>query len=383
MRVALTSVHSWPDVRRGGERYVHELAAGLARAGHEVTVLTTGSRPGRSRELGVDVRRLPVRHAPARFFPQPWEGLAVEAAFGGQTAAHLLPGALAGRVDVWHATSTPDAAAAALAARVRPGLATVFTDHGFPARQSRDARPDRRLHRQVVRRIGAYVCVSRAAAGHLEEGFGRTADVVPPGVRLADHHAAARRHPHPAVLYAGSLTETRKGLPLLLAALALLRQEIDDVELWLLGQGDASAVLGAAPVGARAAVTRCGPVPDGELRDAYARAWVTVLPSTAESFGMTVVESWASGTPAVVLTGSGGPAELVDDDRLGRRADATPDGLARACTEAFALASDPTTAAACRARAEAYDWDGAVVPALVDIYVRTADRRARRETRRR
>ncbi|MGH3743881.1 MAG: glycosyltransferase, partial [Mycobacteriales bacterium] len=118
------------------------------------------------------------------------------------------------------------------------------------------------------------------------------------------------------------------------------------------------------------AVTRCGPVPDGELREAYAQAWVTVLPSTAESFGMTVVESWASGTPAVVLADSGGPAELVDDDTVGRRAGGTPDDLARACAEAFELASRTDTAAACRARAQAYDWDSAVVPALLEVYSR-------------
>lgn len=378
MRVALTSVHSWPDVRRGGERYAHELAAGLARAGHDVRLLSTGSSPGRRREHGVDVQRLPVRHAPARSFPPPWQDLAVQAAFGAQAAAHLLPASLAGHVDVWHATSTADGAAAAVAGGLRPGLATVFTDHGFPARPSREARPDRRLHRLVTRRIGSYVCVSRAAARYLDDDFGRVAEVVPPGVRFADHHVAGRRHPRPAVLYAGSLVEERKGLPLLLAAMALLRAGTGDAELWLLGQGDATRVLDAAPAAARAAVTRCGPLPDRELRDAYARAWVTVLPSTAESFGMTVVESWASGTPAVVLADSGGPAELVDDDRLGRRAEGTPADLARACAEAFELARDPDTAATCRARAQAYDWDGAVVPALLEVYARAAARDRRR-----
>lgn len=381
MRVALTSVHSWPDVRRGGERYVHELAAALARAGHDVCLLSTGSRPGRSRESGVDVRRLPVRRAPGRFFPPPWEDLAVEAAFGGQAATRLLPAALAARVDVWHATSTADGAAAALAGVLRPGLASVFTDHGFPARPSRDGRPDRRLHRQVAGHIGAYVCVSRAAAAYLERDFHRTADVVPPGVRFAEHRPADRRHPHPALLYAGSLTEPRKGLPLLLAATALLRADHGDVELWLLGQGDAAAALAAAPADARAAVTRCGPASDEQLRDAYGRAWATVLPSTAESFGMTVVESWACGTPAVVRADSGGPAELVDDDAVGRRAAADPADLARACAEAFELAGRRGTADACRTKARAYDWDTAVVPALLDVYARAADRHRRHGSR--
>ena len=370
MRVALTSVHSWPDVRRGGERYAHELAAALVRAGHEVELLSTGTHPGRTREQGVSVRRLPVRRLPRRFYAEPWSGLAAEAAFGGQAAAHLLPRALAGRVDVWHATSTADGAAAALAGRLRPGLATVFTDHGFPTRRSRDARPDRRLHRLVARDIKAYVCVSRAAGAYLAADFARAAEVVPPGVRLAAHPVAERRHPAPVLLYAGSLTEPRKEVALLLAAAALLRADHEDLEVWLAGQGDVHTLLAAAPAAAKAAVTRCGELPDAELRAAYARAWVTVLPSTAESFGMTVVESLASGTPAVVRADGGGPAEIVDDDALGRRSGGTPEELARACAEALELARRPGTAAACRERARAYDWDAAVVPALEQVYAR-------------
>jgi phosphatidylinositol alpha-mannosyltransferase len=367
MRVVLTSVHSWPDVRRGGERYVHELAAGLQRAGHQTSVLSTGRCTGRGRELGVPIRRLPIRHAPHRWFPPPWSELSVEAAFGAQAAAHLLPTVAAGRVDVWHATSTGDGAAAA-AAGLRPGLATVFTDHGFPARRSRDSRPDRHLHRLVVERIGAYVCVSDAAAAYLDSDYGRRAAVVPPGVSFAAHQPAEHRHPRPALVYAGSLVEERKGLPLLLEAVALLRASEPDLELWLLGQGDPAPLLAAAPAAARDAVTRCGPLADEELRSAYARAWATVLPSRAESFGMTVVESLASGTPAVVLADGGGPAEIIDRPEIGRCAVTTAAGLAEACAEAIELSRHAGTAAACRVRAMDFDWDAAVVPALLRVY---------------
>lgn len=367
MRIALTSVHCWPDVRRGGERYVHELAAALRRAGHDVTVLSTGQAPGAGEVLGVPVRRLPVRRAPARWFPAPWSDLSVEAAFGAQALAHLAGPVARGRFDVWHATSTGDAAAATLAQRLHPRLRTVFTDHGFPARRSREQRPDRRLHRRVVRHVDAYVCVSRAAAGFLEGDYGRAAAVVPPGVRWAEHRPLPR-HPRPAVLYAGSLTEPRKGLPLLLDAVARLRARVPDAELWLHGPGDPAEALAGASDAARAAVTRCGALDDEALREAYARAWTTVLPSRAESFGMTVVESLASGTPAVVLADGGGPAEVVADDRVGRRAPGTPDGLAEAVAQVLALARDPATVAACRERARCYDWDEAVVPALERVY---------------
>ncbi|MEY2469223.1 MAG: hypothetical protein QOF21_1921, partial [Actinomycetota bacterium] len=33
MRILLSHVYSWPEVRRGGERYLHELGAALVEAG--------------------------------------------------------------------------------------------------------------------------------------------------------------------------------------------------------------------------------------------------------------------------------------------------------------------------------------------------------------
>lgn len=347
MRVVLTSVHCWPDVRRGGERYVHELAAGLQRAGHQAEVLSTGS--GSGEVLGVRVRRLPVRHL-RRF-----GDLDVEAAFGAQALAQLAGPVLAGRYDVWHATSTADAAAATL---LRSRVRTVFTDHGFPAAASRQARPDRRLHQRVVDRIGCYVCVSEAAGSYLSTDYGRAATVVPPGVTWSAH-TPATRDVRPTVLYSGSLTESRKGVGLLLEAAALLKARVPQLQVWLAGPGELphDATL----------VTRCGLLDDAGLRDAYARAWVTVLPSTAESFGMTVVESLASGTPAVVRADGGGPAEIVTPG-TGVLSGPSAQDLAGALAAALELSQQAGTVDACRERARAFDWDTAVVPRILAAY---------------
>jgi glycosyltransferase involved in cell wall biosynthesis len=354
MRVALTSVHCWPDVRRGGERYLHELSAALHRAGHDVTVLSTGTSPGRGTVLGVPVHRLPVRTVPRS------EPIGVELAFGAQALAHLGPAALRAKVDVWHATSTADAAAAALVGgRVR----TVFTDHGFPARASRDKRPDRRLHRYVAGHIGSYVCVSEAAAGYLQSDYGRQADVVSPGVNVGEHTPGTRER-RPTVLYSGSLTEPRKGVQQLVEAAALLRRTVPALQVWLLGPGVPPFPLDPE------LVTRCVLVDDATLRSAYAAAWVTALPSTAESFGMTVVESLASGTPVVVRADGGGSAEIVSDPAVGRRSGPTTEELAASLGEALDLAALPATVEAARAHALRYDWDAAVVPKLLEVYER-------------
>jgi glycosyltransferase involved in cell wall biosynthesis len=353
VRVALTSVHCWPDVRRGGERYVHELAAGLRRAGVDVSVLSTGSTPGRDEVLGVPVRRLRARH---------WlryGDLDVEAAFGLQSLGSLSLPALAGRYDVWHATSTSDAAAASAVSRTGR-VRSVFTDHGFPARASRERRADGRAHRYVVEHVDAYVCVSEAAGSYLRSDFAREPRVVPPGVDWAQH-APATREARPTVLYSGSLSESRKGVATLLSAAELLRAQVPALQVWLLGPGEPPTTPDPT------LVTRCGLEADVALREAYGRAWVTCLPSTAESFGMTVVESLACGTPVVVRADGGGPAEIVQEG-VGVLAEGTVEGLADALARGLDLAQRPGTVAACRDRARAYDWDGAVVPRMLEVY---------------
>jgi phosphatidylinositol alpha-mannosyltransferase len=174
------------------------------------------------------------------------------------------------------------------------------------------------------------------------------------------------------VLFAGAVDEPRKGVGLLLDAAELLLGDHPDLELWLLGPGDVSSHLAHRPSALRRAVSRCGPVGDEALRAAYATAWVTALPSVAEAFGMTIVESWASGTPAVVRADSGGPAELGVDGDLGRTCAGTAPDLAAALGECLELARRPATSERCRERAAGYDWDRVVVPMLVDLYAGAA-----------
>ena len=347
-RVVLTAATCWPEIRRGGERYVHELASALRRAGHEVRIVSSAPTPSSEQVLDVPVQRLRRRRLPH------YGELGAEVAFGMQALAAVGWR----RFDVWHATSTADAAAAAQLCRMRQAR-SIFTDHGFPALRSRGQRPDSHLHRQVVRHVDDYVCVSAAAGAYLRNDYGREPVVVPPGVAVNAYRPGPRRR-EPTLLYAGSLSESRKGLPLLADAVRVLRRSVPSLRLELYGQGTPPA-----RVAATADVCRLsGP---GELAQRYAEAWVTVLPSTAEAFGMVLTESLAAGTPVVALAEGGGPAEIITPE-VGRLAIATSDSLADACCEALMLATMPGTADACRARAELFDWDRAVVPRLEEVY---------------
>jgi glycosyltransferase involved in cell wall biosynthesis len=359
LRVVLTSAYAWPEVHRGGERYLHELAAALRRRGHRVRVLCGAPAAGRDEVLGVPVRRV-RRH---RIRPAHYREVAGEVGFG-LSALRLLAAA---PLDVWHAGTTADAAAAAAAGLVRPGLRTVFTDHGFPVAASRTRRPDARLHAFAARHVDHYVCVSRAAGSFLGRDYGRPADVVPPGVDTTTFRPVAPREARPSLLYTGSLVEPRKNLPELVRAAALLAARVAGLQLWLLGPGDPGPLLaGCGP--AAQVVTHTALVEPAELPRWYSRAWVTVLPSVNEAFGMALTESLACGRPVVARADGGGPAEVVTGS-TGVLSGPGEQALADACDRALDLAARADTEAACRERALEYDWDRSVAPQIERVYL--------------
>ena len=100
------------------------------------------------------------------------------------------------------------------------------------------------------------------------------------------------------------MTEPRKGVAVLLAALPAIAAVEPEVEVWLSGPGDPAALIAAAPPGAAERVRALGIGAADAQPERYGRAWVTCLPSTHDSFGMALLESLACGTPLVTTTHS-------------------------------------------------------------------------------
>lgn len=361
LHVVLTHLHSWPAVRRGGERYLHELGAGLVRAGHSASILSTSDRRHRGVIEGVPVQWLRSRRGPVGRYGE----FAPEAAF----AASCWLSCQRRRPDVWHALGTADAAAATLRTPLSRG-ASVYTDLGVPVRAYRESRQDIGLYHRVVEGIGRYVTLSEHAAHELSEGFGRSASVVPGGIRMSSF-TPGPRDARPTLLYSGTLSEPRKKVADLLAAAVHLSRSIPQLQVWLSGPGDATALIRSVP-GAEDVVTHVAMDTREELARRYAAAWVTVLASIDEAQGLVVIESLASGTPTVVRRDGGGPPELVDES-CGVLSGPTTQDLSAALGEALALSEQPGIVDACRARAALYDWDEVIVPRLVGIYQELLD----------
>lgn len=344
MRIALLHPYSWPAVRRGGERYLHDLGQWLVEHGHDVDIVTG------PREVASDEG---PRTVPLRLWVPRLDGVTALDTFGLTALRHLARE----RYDVVHSL-VPSGGLAAVTA-LQPSVYTVL---GHPSPTNAPGRRwSRALLTRAVRSVRVPAALSLSAAAGVEGLTGRRPLVLSPGVRTADF--PTRQGPvsgPPRLLFNAFAGDPRKRLLTLLQALPLVLEQLPETRLALGGGGDATPALDALDPGVRRAVTAV--VDDlgvGSLTDLaqrYRQATVSVLPSVDEAFGLVLVESLACGTP-VVCSRSGGMPEIVTDE-VGTVAEPDdPTDLARAVVAAVALAAQPATSARCAQRARLWDWD--------------------------
>jgi glycosyltransferase involved in cell wall biosynthesis len=321
--------------------------------GHDVTILTAGSRATRQHDDGVTVIKF------RRLFRNPDHH---ERWFGWRLLSNLA----AGRFDAVHSFMPYDALAA-IRTRSRAKHRTVYEELGIPAPVNWANLRDRSVRHRIVRDVDVYGCMSRYALASLEQECNRTGVLIPGGVRMDKFVPATSREPIPTLLFSGALNEPRKGLGDLLQALDLLSHDGSAPRLWLSGPGDASPILASAPPTAREHVEVLELGDPEEQADRYGRAWVTVLPSVNDSFGMVLLESLACGTPIVAANHAATP-ELVLPGTGAVSEPGNPTSLARAISAALDLARQPQTVEACRSFAARFDWDEALAPLLERLY---------------
>lgn len=357
LHIALVHPFVWPEVRRGGERYVDDLRDWLVASGHRVELIAAAPGRGGVQSSGDLVwRRLRVPDAGwlAR------RGLGVARLFGART----LPVLLRRRYDVVHAFMP----SAAVAARMC-GQRTWYSHLGNPVPAwVRNCPGDARLTRAAVRLSDLTSVLSAAARDRTEELTGRTPLVLAPGVRMQEFppNLAARTGP-PRILFSGFLSANNKGLDVLVRALPLVLRQYPAARLLLSGEGSPAWALEQASNEVRDAIDVLGAGNVDDVARRYREATVTALPSAGEAFGLVLVESLASGTPVVGSAGEG-MADIVDDG-VGRLAPyGAAEALAEALVAAIALAGEDAAPLRCVERASFWDWRSAVGPRHEEVY---------------
>jgi len=170
-----------------------------------------------------------------------------------------------------------------------------------------------------VYRSCAYVTVSESTRGELAElGVDQrritvihngTPEVVGP---------PAPRTPHPSLVVLGRLVP-HKRVELALRATALLATELPALELVVAGQGWWEEPLRrlAADLGIEERVRFAGFVPEQRKHELLCGAWLLLLPSLKEGWGLTIVEAGARGTPSVAFRSAGGVVDAMADGKTG------------------------------------------------------------------
>lgn len=340
--VALLNFAYWPEVRRGNERLVHDLAQELVRRGDAATILTSHPhRRVRAVEQGVSVVR--SRRPPERL-------LRLRGIQDRLTHVPFSYGELRRPdFDLAHAFFLTDALASTRWA-ARTDRPAVFSLTGVPERANvSNLRLRRRLLELAVEGSDAVVVLSRAARDATWRWLGVEARVIHPGVDLACFRPGARS-PLPTLACVAAPDDARKRVELLVRAFELVRRERPDAQLLLLRPDDPAL---ARRLGEPRGVRLVAPTADA-VNEMLATAWGSALCSRNEAFGLVLVESLASGTPAVG-TNDGAIPEIIDRPEVGRLFEGEDEReVARALLEVLELAESPSTAAACRSRAESF-----------------------------
>ncbi|HEY9515396.1 MAG TPA: glycosyltransferase family 4 protein [Gemmatimonadaceae bacterium] len=109
-----------------------------------------------------------------------------------------------------------------------------------------------------------------------------------------------------------------KGFPTLLRAFREVARYMDDVDLWIAGDGAEREALErmTRELGLEHRVVFLGDVHDQQLIDTYRGATLFVLPSHLETLSIVVLEAMACGLP-VIATACGGPADHVHPGETG------------------------------------------------------------------
>jgi glycogen synthase len=369
MRVLMLSWEYPPVVVGGLGRHVHALAEAMARAGHDVTVVSRHADGAAYDEVRNGVRVVRVPEDPP-IFPFETDLLAWTMAFNHALTRAALRVTEEAVPDVVHAH---DWLVAHCAATVKHHTSAplVATIHATEAGRHQGWLPgpmNKAIHSvewwltYEARRVLTCSSYMRWEVTRLFDLPPDKVDVVPNGVALDRWRAEPDRVAEvrvrvagpgagPLVVFAGRLVY-EKGVHDLLRAMPRLRRRHPGIRLVVAGEGPHDEALRAQARSLRLgrSVVFTGFLPEEDLAALAAAADCAVVPSLYEPFGLVALEAAAAGTPLVVAD-VGGLREFVEHGSTGLRF--TPGDHAGLADAVSAVLSDEVLARRLTRRARA------------------------------
>jgi phosphatidyl-myo-inositol alpha-mannosyltransferase len=366
LHVALVTEFYYPHLG-GVTEHVHFLRRELVARGHRVTIVTSHMKPAVEDGPGV------VRVGTSRVLPSNGSLARITTGWG---LSRRLESVFTERgIDLVHVHGglAPTFGILAPRAAERVGIPCVATFHSW-FRRSVGYECYRHFFRRESARLKARIAVSEPVVRAMHRYFHDEWEIVPNGVDTTSFHpngrrpADALRDGRPRLLFLGRL-DPRNGLGTVLKAMPRILEHFPGAQLTVAGDGPLRPLYErqAARFGDR--VRLVGRIYD-ERPEHYGTSDLYLCPTDKASFGITLLEAMACGTPLVVsdivgfreLVAGGKEAVLVAAD--------DPDAWSQVVID---LLKDPerraVMGAAGRAKAESYSWPE-VAERILAIYRR-------------
>lgn len=372
MKIAITCPHYWPYRRRGSAVYMYNLSKQLAFNGHEVDVIT--GKPGKSRVVTYD--HIKIHYL--RYLINPLlNRLNIDRVH--MFTVNCLNHFLKNKYDVIHCMYHPDGFTLSHLRKIKKIkyiqlVPTVPFDFHW-----KHSPIDPYMFGKAVKGADFCIAPSRYAQNYMIKNSNIKCELIPCGVDMEHFYPCRERETSvPRILCASALWDDRKKVPLLLKAFEMLLKEGTPAILQLAAETnpDTNMYLNSL-VGSEVfkSVQILPTVTYKELPEFYSAASVTVLSSVSETFGMTLIESLACGTP-IVGTKSGAIPEIINNPSIGNlfEIDEENDSISvqnlyQALKKTIDTAKKPETVENCREHASQYDWKK-VVKQMISLYER-------------
>jgi len=300
LRIALVAEDYYPQLG-GVPEHVHHLARELDGLGHSTTIVTSKMKDEGEHLEHADVRRIGtslVIYA---------NGGVARITVGWRLTARLEALFRQERFDIVHVHGglNPTLGLVAPRAAWRAGIPVVATFHTwFP--RSIGCHVFRRPLQRMLDRHAATIAVSSAARDAMARYFTAPWEIIPNGVDTTFFRPSLGRRPPPAeplgprLLWLGRI-EPRNDLGTVLAAMPRILERHPAAQLTVVGDGPwRSRMERVARRGGLGPCVHFAGYANGDRPGYYRGADVYLCPTTRASFGVTLLEAMACGTPLVV-----------------------------------------------------------------------------------
>ena len=178
-------------------------------------------------------------------------------------------------------------------------------------------------------------------ANLLKLGYNNDITVIPNGIEPNKITLKTSWNSTKSILFL-SRVHVKKGIELLMEAVALLKEQMVNYKVIIAGEGDETYIQQlkqkAGELGVSTIIQFTGGVYGEQKWKLFQKADFFVLPTYSENFGIVVAEALASGTPVITTTGT--PWQELSIEKCGWWIDLNIENLTNTITKALLLSSE-------------------------------------------